>query len=1618
MAGPSVLTIPIRPTVDIEGDMGGAPSSFEYGAGERPLDIEGDMGGESSIDYGLETSPLEGVILDKRTAKERVEKYAQAMPITPEEMEDMVSSVAQGYDSKVRSDLLIKKEKFSRISRQSRFLKVIGDEEAAFKILQEDLNTKDVNSFLEKDYAKNFLLTPFQTGDSEDGLDESRAKVLKEIESIKNFDTATNLIATREIALRLQQDMAAKVKQMGYIPFGIDIAMSMVPFASSAIQGKVKNIQGLEDLGLGQNLDKEYTKIWSLPPEEAAKILKERVEEISKDSPVAALDYIHKFIEGGTANRVIDNLFSIVDASLFFPTVKGIKQGAAFSGAVAKQTLGMITSPGATLGTASAAAGNLAQAARYDAMQKLFSQVGQDIPSRGSFFPYMENLATIINPQQLFTGGAHGLSSNGTTRIMTQIEANAAKIVDYFLNAPVTQRLEGNVLDVAVKEARDLASLQYPGISNHVLTVVPRYSTLGDNFFADIILGDRHAQAFATADQADIMAKYFLFLKDYEVAKVGSGYFIKLSKPLDETTDGVMDALRYHVETNDPTPQSLANAYLRHVKSNDYTLSDRTNTDLKKAVYSTNSAVALIRHIVEPIKLNKKSREAFLSFIDAQKLYVDPIKRTTGRFSADANEFEQEWFSMFKRSPSEKEQAAYFSYRQLNDADYMIRNLSFYRDKIRTGLEMHQFNIGGVKWKGGAIPTIEGKVVSEMPWHHTQGPGGRSFGILVVGDQPRRLSSHNSFRETEELIKQGYRIVNITKYGEDALRAYPVVGSKLPKGKIDYVLVPPNANLRSSALPLQQTPFREGYHIMLDDNTYMVKQANVQQEAGRTIYYGDRNIIQARTAKQAKEFAEAFEYLRPIVKEVIDGVRPGQDLAQALIARKIPFTAQDVITQFKTHLDVDTPILWSKKNQDLENAHKISNGYQNFTRHSDDPYNPLRGMNFAFGDEKGEPISSVRQIGSHGGVPVWNIEPGKYLDGFNVIQRSSEKLVKDVALRDMKINAANRFIEEFGDLLEGTKQEMRRNPMAVLENPLKFQSGVDDAKVAAAKQLQRSVLEFLQVRGDAEKHFEFLQQKVSDMVFESFGEKGVNVLGNIERHIPTNPIKFLRAMTTNIKFGFFNTAQLFVQAQGVATIAGLEGVTRAAQGSAIFTLMRYGNGNMNPRLLDTMGDLAVKLGFKDREHFKEMYREAHFSGFDKVGNTYTGMENYLSPHFIDTPLDKGVNYGMAFFKLGEEIPKKTAYAVAYKRWRDENPTAKFSVLAKEEVLKRADMLTNYMSSASNAAWNKGFLSVTSQFMSYQARLMELVWSNKISHGQRARLVAVHSALYGVPIGVAGPFLGGVWPMHETIKQVAIENGINLEPNVIMKGLNDGIPSLITEFITGSEQNVSERFGSGGNSLFRDIVLNWKGTGKKDIMETLAGPAGNTMYNVVKSSQPLFYSFYRTVLGKEAWPLQRDDLISFTKEVSSVNNGIKAAYAIGLGQYLTKQHNPIVHDAKFIEGLMTGLLGTVPDRVDKYYNIAQASKEMKVAKDFAKKNATLQYVKAMEQFKAGREDRAAEHLKKAQFYMLPLNPTEQSATFKDAMKSNLKGVEEMELKYGMKNDAYWNTFFKKEERIKN
>jgi hypothetical protein len=204
----------------------------------------------------------------------------------------------------------------------------------------------------------------------------------------------------------------------------------------------------------------------------------------------------------------------------------------------------------------------------------------------------------------------------------------------------------------------------------------------------------------------------------------------------------------------------------------------------------------------------------------------------------------------------------------------------------------------------------------------------------------------------------------------------------------------------------------------------------------------------------------------------------------------------------------------------------------------------------------------------------------------------------------------------------------------------------------------------------------------------------------------------------------------------------------------------------------------------------------------------------------------------------------------------------------EFITHRADVLTMNMTSASAAGWQSGLLSIPTQWLSYNARMLENLFFNRNLTGmERGRLATGQLAFYGA----AGWGLGG--PLNALIDKSNTE----LDPEVYTL-LRYGMADYLISEMTGVQTGLGGRLavGEGMVDLYKNIM-----DGK--FVEIIGGPSGSIAYDATTQS----LSLLQAVVNGD-WNIAKTDFNKVLRNVSTWDKAVRARWIIQTGEYLSKR----------------------------------------------------------------------------------------------------------------------------------
>jgi hypothetical protein len=1004
--------------------------------------------------------------------------------------------------------------------------------------------------------------------------------------------------------------------------------------------------------------------------------------------------------------------------------------------------------------------------------------------------------------------------------------------------------------------------------------------------------------------------------------------------------------------------------------------------------------------------LSKDDIKGMNEFLSAQRDFVDPFTKQRGKFSSSLGEFEKDWHTRFGRLPSEAEAEAYMKYVQINDMEYAILNLLNHKNKSEMGIVGFKLPLGKTYDDFAASSLLtEGRIVRDDPFLSAE-----PFNFVIWSPQPSLIpmNSFNSARVTggvtqmkEYLKEQGLVPVQLTREGEKIIKSDPRYADVWPEGKVDYIYM---KSPRAEPLPINQLPYKAGGHVKLKDGFY-ISQPDIQKStraSGADIhfYHGDTNFAHFTKESDAQKIASKLDQARIVYKEAKD---KGTDLKALTkyLDENLPgmFSTNEFVSLFKKGgpFNINTPFFTRATGSSVGDTQNLSTMYSNLKMGADDVHSvAMQRMDPSYFKERGDIFPSYAWHGSDD-APVIKEVAAELVDPLKTLEASFQNIIRGRYLDDLRVKVTERFINEFGNILDTPMEQLRANPWVHLLDP-QFKKGADRADIQAAKNLRRTMLEFLNISTPLEKEINYVKQKLADTIYQSVGkdgyaklERGREILDNFGLGSTQDGIRFMRSVAFHEKLGLYNPKQLFLQAQNLATILSIDG-TRGFKASTAYMFHRSMLMNNSEKVTDSLAKAAKAFGWS-KEELMESYNAGYRTGFFRVGGEVAYHDLGVTPSLVQTKFGRALDHGTFFFREGERISRITAWNSAYLRWKALNPGKELNDLEIGRILSRADDLNGNMSRASNAMWQQGVFSIPTQFWGYQARLSELFLGKRLTTAEKARLVTGYSLMYGLPTGFAATGAGLVWPWHEATRKYMLENGMAYDDSVLTRIMTDGIMGVGAGVVYGQPVNFSEQYSPQGLTVVRDLLK-----GDKGVMEILGGVSSTTIADNFKAAEPFAMALLKVAGYDGGYDLTLRDFTDALSVVSTFSNASRAMHAYYTQEWWSKNEGKISSgNVSAVQAMITGLTGVVPKHVTDAYAMVSSLKD----REAMQKEIRTEMVKQLRLgFKSDSVDEANKHFRRAQilFGSGQFTPREYNKILEEASRGYQSLADNISLKY--------------------
>lgn len=423
------------------------------------------------------------------------------------------------------------------------------------------------------------------------------------------------------------------------------------------------------------------------------------------------------------------------------------------------------------------------------------------------------------------------------------------------------------------------------------------------------------------------------------------------------------------------------------------------------------------------------------------------------------------------------------------------------------------------------------------------------------------------------------------------------------------------------------------------------------------------------------------------------------------------------------------------------------------------------------------------------------------VNSFEALTRNIGNVSRYTSLNQWRLGMEARWINTANEILKAKGVEHRVKSFDKLP-----ELSTANAEARFLNNLYDQIRDWQNFPTPEERIFQSSVQRLYDWSADRNMARTAKFIGNFRN---ADPIAAARATAFHSLLGFFNPAQLWVQAQGAAVAMSLgfgKYMTRSLGNAGALAYLGYGavDSARYARVAKAMSAGGLKTSKEDLRTMHQLWIKTGYQ--DSVMQTAdyaAAMKGYgMTMNALKETADKG----LLFYRQGELANRRTSFATALERWKEKNPGKTLQQIdddALKLIMNDANNMMLNMTKANRAAWQKGALSLPTQFLQVTTKFAEtaLGFNQHFTAAERARLLTGQLVLYGA----AGIPLVGLPIMIATQVMGVTQEDIENNPTLV-KAINDGFWGVTSFHLFGVDVELSSR-----GSLLRgisDFMDNW------------------------------------------------------------------------------------------------------------------------------------------------------------------------------------------------------------------
>lgn len=366
-----------------------------------------------------------------------------------------------------------------------------------------------------------------------------------------------------------------------------------------------------------------------------------------------------------------------------------------------------------------------------------------------------------------------------------------------------------------------------------------------------------------------------------------------------------------------------------------------------------------------------------------------------------------------------------------------------------------------------------------------------------------------------------------------------------------------------------------------------------------------------------------------------------------------------------------------------------------------------------------------------------------------------------------------------------------------------------DPLYKSIKQAQDYLVDFLRIRTVEERQWQTAMYKISETMGSIPGLKGTAQRLVLDNLASRDPITALRGAAFHSLLGFFNPRQFLIQALGAVIVHAVDPI-RAPKYWGEYSALRAAMFIKTPEAWAKAGEHAELTG-----DFVELVRQWNRTGLKDSVTSYADYNSAINGFGMTAQaFAKGASASTLPFREGELFVRGMGWLMARDAFVRGKPKGyKITKLDEAKILKDSYKHTMNLSRANRAGWQKGIMSVPTQFWQITTKFVENMLPELFgvpknvrnwTPAERAKILFYGTIL---PFGAAGvPFartaIGQFSDLYNEGKpegeQVRGAEDVNLFSNFGMSKeswvrlVDQGMGGLAGWYVTGDDLTISAR----------------------------------------------------------------------------------------------------------------------------------------------------------------------------------------------------------------------------------